>query len=211
MADRPGGENSGKMEKIMEQVIRGKVFVLGANIDTDQIIPAEHLVYSLTDPVERRLYGKFALSGVPSAQSGLPKGNVPFVKEGTDRSEYRIIVAAKNFGCGSSREHAPFALREAGLRVVVAESYARIFFRNAVNGGHVIPYETASPLVNSFETGQEAEVSLAENKIRNLTTGKEFALEPLGDIQPIIEAGDLFAYAQRQGMMATSARDPLRK
>jgi 3-isopropylmalate/(R)-2-methylmalate dehydratase small subunit len=147
----------------MENTIRGKVFVLGDDIDTDQIIPAHHLVYSLSDPEERRLYGRYAMSGCPIAQSGLPKGNIPFIHEGRDTSDYAIIVAGKNFGCGSSREHAPFALRQAGVHVVVAEFYARIFFRNSVNGGYLIPYETPKRLVESFETGQEAEISVADN------------------------------------------------
>jgi 3-isopropylmalate/(R)-2-methylmalate dehydratase small subunit len=184
----------------MEKTIRGKVFVLGDNIDTDQIIPAQHLVYSLSDPKEKCLYGKYALSGVPAAQSGLPKGNVPFIAEGKDESEFRIVVAGKNFGCGSSREHAPFALRQAGIRVVIAEFYARIFFRNSVNGGYLIPYETPTQLANKIKTGDELEVSLEANSLRNLTTGETFSLSPLGDILPIIEAGDIFAYAKRQAV-----------
>ena len=185
----------------MDDVIRGKAFVIGDNIDTDQIIPAEYLVYSLTDPDEKRLYGKYALSGVPAGQSGLPAGDVPFVAEGRDASEFAIVVAGKNCGCGSSREHAPFALRQAGLRAVVAESYARIFFRNSVNGGYLVPYETPVRLVDEIETGQELEISLGGNALNNLTTGKSYALNPLGDILPILEAGDLFAYARARGMM----------
>ena len=136
----------------------GIITIPAENIDTDQIIPAEHLVYSLTDPEEKRLYGKYALSGVPVGQSGLPQGNMPLVAEGADCSEFVAIVGGKNFGCGSSREHAPFALRQAGLRAVVAESYARIFFRNSVNGGYLIPYETPTRLLGHFETGQEIEI-----------------------------------------------------
>ena len=185
----------------MEETIRGKVFVLGDDIDTDQIIPAEHLVYSLNDPEERKLYGKYALSSVPPAQSGLPKGNIPFIAEGAETSEYTIVVAGKNFGCGSSREHAPFALREAGVKVVVAEFYARIFFRNSVNGGYLVPFETPARLVDEIETGEELEISIAENELKNLTTGKIYPLSPLGDILPILKAGDVFAYAHEQNMI----------
>ncbi len=185
----------------METTIRGKVFVLGDDIDTDQIIPAEHLVYSLTDPVERRLYGKYALSGTPIAQSGLPKGNIPFIAEGKDTSEYVLVVGGKNFGCGSSREHAPFALREAGVRAVIAESYARIFFRNSVNGGYLPPYETPVRLVEEIKTGDEVELTMADNMLRNLTTGKTYPLKPLGDVLPIVEAGGVFAYAREQKMI----------
>ena len=184
----------------MEQIIRGKVYVLGDNVDTDQIIPAEHLVYSLTDPKERKLYGRYALSSVPPAQAGLPGGNIPFVAADTDRSEFRIIVGGRNFGCGSSREHAPFALREAGAAAVVAESYARIYFRNCVNGGYLVPCETPERLVVRFATGDEAEIDLTANVIRNVTQNTEFPLNPLGDILPILEAGDVFAYARKAGM-----------
>lgn len=184
----------------MQKIIRGKVYVLGDNIDTDQIIPAEHLVYSLTDPQERRMFGRYCLSSVPPAQAGLPQGHIPFVREGEYTSDFQIVIGGTNFGCGSSREHAPFALREAGNNIVVAESYARIFFRNSVNGGYLIPYETPARLVDKFRTGDEAEISIEANKIRNLTQGTEFELKPLGDILPILEAGDVFEYAKQSGM-----------
>ena len=184
----------------MKQIIRGKVYVIGDNIDTDQIIPAEYLVYSLSDPEERKLYGRYALSSVPPAQAGLPQGNIPFVHPGDDKSAYTIVIGGKNFGCGSSREHAPFALREAGIEAVVAEFYARIFFRNCVNGGYLVPYETPQRLVDCFKTGDEAEINLETNTISNLTQGTEYSLTALGDILPILEAGDVFAYARNSGM-----------
>ena len=86
----------------MKDLIWGKAYVVGSDIDTDQIIPAKHLVYSLSDPEERKLYGRYAMSGMPDAQSGLPKGNIRFVEEGMHQSPYKIIVGGKNFGCGSS-------------------------------------------------------------------------------------------------------------
>ena len=85
----------------MRRVIEGKAYTLGNDIDTDQIIPAEHLVYSLSDPEEKKNYGKFALSGVPKDVAGLPEGSKAFVQEGKFESEYTIIVGGKNFGCGS--------------------------------------------------------------------------------------------------------------
>jgi 3-isopropylmalate/(R)-2-methylmalate dehydratase small subunit len=188
----------------MKRTIRGKVYVIGDNIDTDQIIPAEHLVYSLTEPEERKLFGRYALSSVPPAQAGLPKGHIPFVREGEFKSDYTIVLGGRNFGCGSSREHAPFALREAGIEAVVAEFYARIFFRNCVNGGFLIPCETPGRLVERFATGDEAQIDLAAGVIRNLTQKTEFKLNPLGDILPIIEAGDVFAYARQAGMLERS-------
>ena len=106
----------------MNKVIEGIAYVLGDDVDTDQIIPAEHLVYSLSDPEERKNYGKFALSGVPAEKAGLPKGNTLFTENGQSDSKYSIIIGGRNFGCGSSREHAPACMEIAGVRAVVAES-----------------------------------------------------------------------------------------
>jgi len=180
----------------MKEIVRGRMYVLGDDIDTDQIIPAQHLVLNPDIAAEKQKLGTFALSSVPVEKAGLPRGHVPFVDPQTGRSPYSILVAGKNFGCGSSREHAPIALAAAGIEVIVAEFYARIFFRNAVNGGWVIPYETPEPLSDRIETGQEGEVDLKANELRVLTTGKRFPLKPLGDILPILEAGNLFAYAK---------------
>lgn len=185
----------------MKPRIRGLAYVLGDHVDTDQIIPAQHLVYSLTDPEERRLYGKYALSSVPPEQAGLPGGNVPFVDEGEVTSRYAVIVGGGNFGCGSSREHAPFALREAGVEVVVAESYARIFYRNAVDGGFLAPFETPEPLATTTRTGDDVEVDTRAGTFTNHTTGETVALRPLGDVAGILEAGGVFEYARRQGLI----------
>lgn len=181
----------------MKKLVRGRIYVLGDDIDTDQIIPAQHLVLNPAIPEEKKKLGTFALSSVPAEKAGLPRGHVPFIDPRTGSSIYSIIVAGKNFGCGSSREHAPIALAAAGIEVVVADFYARIFFRNSVNGGWLVPYETPEPLVDRIETGQEGEVDLHENRLKILTTGKFFALRPLGDILPILEAGNVFAYAKR--------------
>ncbi|MEI8033306.1 MAG: 3-isopropylmalate dehydratase [Chlorobiaceae bacterium] len=186
----------------MESIIQGKAYVLGKNIDTDQIIPAEHLVYSLSDPEEVKLYGKYALSGVPPAEGGLPKGNIPFIRDGSFSSEFTIIVAGPNFGCGSSREHAPFALQVAGAKAIVAESYARIFFRNCVDGGFVIPYETQEHLNELIETGDELKIDVEKNTIENLTRKVTYNLNPLGDVLSIVEAGGIFSYARQNNLMA---------
>ena len=85
----------------MNEIIRGKAYVVGDAIDTDQIIPAAHLVYSMTVPEERRLYGRFALSGVPTAQQGLPDGGRPFTDPDACESEFKVIIGGGNFGCGS--------------------------------------------------------------------------------------------------------------
>ena len=187
----------------MNKVIRGKAYVLGDNIDTDQIIPAGWLKLSTTEPEERKLYGKYAMSGVPAAQSGLPAGNVPFITEGTTQSPYSIIIGGKNFGCGSSREHAPLAIAEAGATCVVAEFYARIFFRNCVNGGYLVPFECEKRLCAEIKTGDELIIDMAKSSLTNVTQGnKVYTLQPLGDVAPIIEAGGVFDYARQTGMLA---------
>src|SRR5436190_21945604 len=155
----------------MQSTISGKAFVLGDNVDTDQIIPAQYLTFNPSVPEEYKMFGKYALSSVPPAQAGLPKGNVPFHTTDEFISDYQIIVAGKNFGCGSSREHAPIALDAAGIKAVVAEFYARIFFRNAVNGGYLIPYECGNRLCDEVCTGDELEIDPASNAVLNRTTG----------------------------------------
>jgi 3-isopropylmalate/(R)-2-methylmalate dehydratase small subunit len=185
----------------MKDTIRGKAYVLGHNIDTDQIIPAKHLVYSLADAEERKLYGTYALSGVPDEVAGLPGGHVKFVPDGQHQSQFRILVAGKNFGCGSSREHAPVALQVAGIEAVVAESYARIFYRNAVNGGFLLPFEVVEPAWHKIRTGDELEIDVPHGTLRNLTTGAVSHLRPLGDVLEILKAGDVFAYAKAAGLL----------
>lgn len=185
----------------MEKIINGKAFVLGDNIDTDQIIPAEHLVYSLTDENESKKYGEFALSGVPISQSGLPQGNIKFTADSEYESEFNIIIGGSNFGCGSSREHAPFALQVAGVNAIIAESYARIFYRNSVDGGFLIPFECDTELKKEIKTGDKLEINLEKYSLKNLTSGKSYSLKSLGDVLPIVEAGGLFEYARKTEMI----------
>jgi 3-isopropylmalate/(R)-2-methylmalate dehydratase small subunit len=185
----------------LEKIIKGKVFVLGDNVDTDQIIPAHHLVYNLDDPKERQLYGKYALSGVPKKQSGLPNGSVPFVAENQSRSKFQIVIGGKNFGCGSSREHAPVALHMAGVKVVIAQSYARIFYRNAVDGGLIIPLESEENLSGMIRTNDLIEIAIDGNQLKNLTTSKTYSLKSLGEVAGIIDAGGIFKYAKMQNLI----------
>lgn len=185
----------------MHHKIIGRAYVLGDNVDTDQIIPAEYLTFNPAVPEEYRQFGKYALSSVPKSQAGLPKGHVPFHTKDEFISDYKIIVGGKNFGCGSSREHAPIALNAAGITAVVAEFYARIFFRNAVNGGYLIPFESGARLCEEVCTGDELEIDPATSTLRNLTTGDKWELRPLGEVAPIIDSGGLFNYARKVGML----------
>ncbi|MCC6848344.1 MAG: 3-isopropylmalate dehydratase [Deltaproteobacteria bacterium] len=183
--------------------IRGKVYVLGDNIDTDQIIPAQYLNLVPTIPDEYEKLGSYALCGVLDAAA--------YVPEGRTKTPYAIIVAGRNFGCGSSREHAPIAIGAAGGRAVVAESYARIFFRNCVATGELYPMETPTRLVGEFVVGDEAEIDLDASTITNLRSGAVMPLAPLGDARPVIDAGGLFEYARRTGMIAPTAHPDVRE
>jgi 3-isopropylmalate/(R)-2-methylmalate dehydratase small subunit len=185
------------------EIISGKAFVVGDDIDTDQIIPAQYLVFSLDDPEEKKNYGKFALAGVPPEQSGLPQGNIPFVRKDEFRSEYTFIVAGKNFGGGSSREHAPVALEVAGIRAVIARSYARIFYRNAIDGAFLTPYETDDDLHKQIHTGDIIHLNTASGEIVNENHKgiKTYTLKSLGEVGEILRAGGIFEYARKSGML----------
>ena len=185
----------------MQNIITGKAYVLGDNIDTDQIIPAQYLTFNPSIPEEYKQFGKYALSSVPPSQSGLPKGHVPFHTDDEFVSPYTVIVCGKNFGCGSSREHAPIALDAAGIKAVVAEFYARIFYRNSINGGYLLPFESVDRLCDRVCTGDEVRIDMAGSKFTNVTTGEEWQLKPLGEVAPIIEAGGVFEYARQVGML----------
>lgn len=188
----------------MDNVIRGKAFVVGDNIDTDQIIPAEFLSYNPADAEERRYFGMYAMSGIPTQQSGLPDGSVAFTPEGEFKSPFAIVIAGSNFGCGSSREHAPLALAEAGCQAVVAESWARICYRNSINGGYLWPLESTQRLIDDINTGDEVELDIQAGTLKNLTQGKDYALKDLGDAKDIIAAGGIFDFARQAGMLAKS-------
>src|SRR5438552_11184016 len=163
----------------MQTIITGKAYVLGENIDTDQIIPAQYLSLNPAIPEERKFFGMYANSGIPEKQAGLPKGNVRFVRENEFKSDYTVIIGGKNFGCGSSREHAPLALAEAGIKCVIAEFYARIFFRNSVNGGYLVPLESIDRLITKVRTGDLLEVHLDKQYAINKTKNERYDLRPL--------------------------------
>ncbi|CAM9644294.1 unnamed protein product [Scytosiphon promiscuus] len=168
----------------------GACFVVKDNIDTDQIIPAEYLTLVPSKADEYEKLGSYAMIGLPDVYK------TRYVEEGSMKTKYPIMIAGDNFGCGSSREHAPIAMGAAGTRVVIAESYARIFFRNSIATG-----ECQERLVDLFATGDDVTVDLSTDTLINNTTGKEFPLTPLGDAGPVINAGGLFPYAIKTGMI----------
>lgn len=179
----------------MGNAITGPVYVVKDNIDTDQIIPAEYLNLVPTIPEEYDRLGGYALIGLPT--SLYP---TPFVDSGT-KSKYPIVVAGRNMGCGSSREHAPIALGSAGVRVVLAESFARIFFRNCVATGKLYPCEILHRLCETLETGDEITVDLDTGSVVCPARGVNTTIKPLGDVKPVVDAGGVFEYARLSGMI----------
>src|SRR5688500_3029752 len=133
----------------MQSVFTGPVYAVRDNIDTDQIISAQYLNLVPTIPEEYEKLGSWALAGLPD--SLYP---TRYVEEGQLDSKYPIVIGGRNFGCGSSREHAPIALGSAGCKVVVAESFARIFFRNCVSTGDLYPCEATERLCDVLKTGE---------------------------------------------------------
>lgn len=180
----------------MQSVFSGPVYVVRDNIDTDQIIPAQYLNLVPTIPEEYEKLGAYALCGLPESLYALR-----YVKEGQLDSEFPIVVAGRNFGCGSSREHAPIALGSAGCRVVLAESFARIFFRNCVATGELYPCEATERLCDALKTRDVVTVDLDAGTVTVKNTGKTYHFKPLGDVRPVVDAGGLFNYARKTGMI----------
>ena len=181
----------------MQSVFTGPVYVVRDNIDTDQIIPAQYLNLVPTIPEEYEKLGSFALCGLPESQY-----QTRYVRNGQIDSEYPIVIGGRNFGCGSSREHAPIALGSAGCRIVLAESFARIFFRNCVATGELYPCECADRLCEVLKTGDVVTVDLDACTITAKDGGKVFQFKPLGDVRPVVDAGGLFNFARQTGMIS---------
>jgi 3-isopropylmalate/(R)-2-methylmalate dehydratase small subunit len=188
--DRPESESI-----VMAEKLTSPVYVVEDNIDTDQIIPAQYLALVPTIPDEYEKLGSYAMAGLPSDLYP-----IEFIKENSMKTEYKIVIAGKNFGCGSSREHAPIALGAAGVQVIVAESYARIFFRNSVATGELYPYEAKERVIDSVKTGDVATVDFDADTIE--VNSIVHQLKPMGDVRPVIEAGGLFNYARQSGMIS---------
>jgi 3-isopropylmalate/(R)-2-methylmalate dehydratase small subunit len=180
----------------MQSVFTGPVYVVGDNIDTDQIIPAQYLNLVPTIDEEYIKLGSYALCGLPESLY-----KTRYVKEGQLDSEYPIVVAGRNFGCGSSREHAPIAMGSADCQIVLAESFARIFFRNCVATGELYPCECQDRLCDILKTGDVVTVDLDAASVTIQKTGKVYSFKPLGDVRPVVDAGGLFNYARKSGMI----------
>ncbi len=160
-------------------IYRGKAWKFGADVDTDAIIPARYL--NTSDPAE------LAKHCMEDADPEFPAK----VQPGD------IIVAGKNFGCGSSREHAPIAIKAAGVSCVIAKSFARIFYRNAFNIG--LPIFESPEAAEGIREGDEVAVDAGRGVIQNLTRGEEYRATPVPEfMQQIIAAGGLINYVARR-------------
>jgi 3-isopropylmalate/(R)-2-methylmalate dehydratase small subunit len=159
--------------------LKGKVFKYGANVDTDAIIPARYL--NMHEPHEL-------------AAHCMEDIDVDFVKKVQPGD---IIVAESNFGCGSSREHAPVAIKASGVSAVIAASFARIFFRNAINIG--LPLLESAEAAANIKSGDTVEIDLTSGKITNVTSGKTFTAKAYPDfMMEIVNAGGLVEYTRKK-------------
>lgn len=152
--------------------IRGKVIILGDDVDTDQILPG----YAMSEPYEE--IGKYAMAGLPTEDFKL------------NREPGCILVAGRNFGCGSSREHAPIAIKASGIQLVIADSFARIFYRNSIDIG--LPIIECPAAAKAIRDGDEVAVHLDTGAIEDRTTGERFTAAPFPPfIQKIIAVGGI--------------------
>jgi 3-isopropylmalate/(R)-2-methylmalate dehydratase small subunit len=160
-------------------IINEKVIKYGNNVDTDVIIPARYLNISREDELAAHCFEDL---------------DENFKEKLKDR---KIIVAGDNFGCGSSREHAPLSIKASGIKLIIAKTFARIFFRNAINIGlAVIPSVEASENINDSD---ELEVNLDKGEIKDKTTGKTFAINPVPEfIREIISSGGYINHTRKK-------------
>jgi len=189
-------EGETRSTSALSSIISGKAYVTKDNIDTDQIIPAEWLMLVPSKPDELEKLGAHAMEGLP-----VDLYPTRYILEGEMKSEYKIIIGGENFGCGSSREHAPISIAAAGSTAIVAQSYARIFFRNCISTGEVYPCEVDDRICEKVNTGDDITIDLDENTVFNHTSGEKFDLKPLGEARPVIEAGGMFEYARKMGII----------
>lgn len=161
-------------------ILRGKVHKYNKdNIDTDVIIPGPYLKIH-----DHKELGKHAMEGIdPNFSQKIDEGD--------------FLLTGKNFGCGSSREHAPIALHQVGIRAILSPSFARIFYRNAVDGGYLLPIEIDSAVIDKISDKDELEIDLDNNTIVNLTTSEVFKIKPFPEIiSKIVKAGGLLYFKE---------------
>ncbi|MGI6677734.1 MAG: 3-isopropylmalate dehydratase small subunit [Dehalobacterium sp.] len=160
-------------------IIKGKTWKFGANVDTDAIIPARYMNTSVAEELAKHVME----DADPEFSRKVSQGD--------------IIVADKNFGCGSSREHAPIAIKAAGVACVIAPTFARIFYRNAINIG--LPILESPEAAADIKEGDIIEVNTDAGVIKNITTGAEYKVQPFPEfMQKLIAAGGLMSYVKER-------------
>lgn len=162
----------------MKRALRGRVHKYDKdNIDTDVILPGPYLKIH-----DHKELAKHAMEGIdPKFPDKVSEGD--------------FLVTGNNFGCGSSREHAPIALSQTGIKAILSPSFARIFYRNAVDGGYLLPIEIDVSTVKKISDKDELEINLAENRIVNITKNEEYAMKPFPElIAKIVDSGGLMNY-----------------
>jgi 3-isopropylmalate/(R)-2-methylmalate dehydratase small subunit len=160
--------------------LKGKIHKYNKdNIDTDVIIPGPYLKIH-----DHKELGKHAMEGLdPDFSKKICEGD--------------FLLTGKNFGCGSSREHAPIALHQVGIRAILSPSFARIFYRNAVDGGYLLPIEIDSAVIDKISDNDELEIDLDDNTIVNLTSSEVFKIKPFPEIiSKIVKAGGLLYFKE---------------
>jgi 3-isopropylmalate/(R)-2-methylmalate dehydratase small subunit len=163
----------------MDIILRGKVFKYGSNVNTDEIIPARYLNSSDASELAKHCMEDIDKDFINKARKG------------------DIIVAENNFGCGSSREHAPVAIKAAGISAVIANSFARIFFRNSINTG--LPILECPEAVADISNGDDIEINLNSGTIINITKDKTYTAQKFpGFMQKLIQAGGLIEYIKQK-------------
>jgi len=165
-------------------IIQGRVWKFGDNVDTDMIIPARYINASEPSVLARTCF----IDVAPDFSIKVSPGDV--------------LVAGRNFGCGSSREHAPLAIRESGIRVIIAESFARIFYRNAFNIG--LPLLESAEAAEKLKTGDRIRVDLASGRIEKQAAGEVFPARPIPEfMQTLIEDGGLIPHIRKRKRMGS--------
>jgi 3-isopropylmalate/(R)-2-methylmalate dehydratase small subunit len=161
-------------------ILRGKIHKYNKdNIDTDVIIPGPYLKIH-----DHKELGKHAMEGLdPNFAKKIREGD--------------FLITGKNFGCGSSREHAPIALHQVGIRAILSPSFARIFYRNAVDGGYLLPIEIEPDLIEKISDNDEIEIDLDSHSIMNLTNKEKYKIKPFPEIiAKIVKAGGLLYFKE---------------
>ena len=156
-----------------------RIWKFGRDVDTDQIVPGRYAPYMLKSGQDVRDYAFI-------------EARPEFTREAKPGD---ILVAGRNFGCGSSREHAPIALSHSGIKAVLALSFARIFYRNSVDGAFLLPIEINEDAYQGISDGDEVEIDISTNEIKNISKNQIYKMKPFSEIiGKIIDAGGLFKY-----------------